>query len=156
VRVIEAESRPNRSDNRGKHDGSLYRTVSGGVTNDARTRNLVGWSDCGCGAEFVPGIALDPFAGTGTTGLAARELGRDCILIECADAYLEQMYQRLTVGDAAIRQQAKEERAKKVDAISPAERERAIARVGSRSTLGGVNASQVASKAAQIARARGQ
>jgi DNA modification methylase len=72
--------------------------------------NTTGWSDCGCNAEFVPGIVLDPFAGTGTTGMAAREVGRDCILIEAAAEYIEQMRVRLTFGDAEVRRRVKAER----------------------------------------------
>ena len=52
ARVVESEHRPNQSDNNGKHDGTLYRTVSGGVSNDARKRRTLGWQPtCGCNAE---------------------------------------------------------------------------------------------------------
>lgn len=40
------------------------------------------YTDCGCGAPFRSGIVLDPFMGTGTTGLVARKLGRDFIGFE--------------------------------------------------------------------------
>jgi DNA modification methylase len=42
---------------------------------DRETRT-VGWSDCGCGAGFTPGLVLDPFMGSGTTGLVAERHGR--------------------------------------------------------------------------------
>ena len=52
ARVVESEHRPNQSDNNGKHDGTLYRTVEGGVSNDARKRRTLGWQPtCGCNAE---------------------------------------------------------------------------------------------------------
>lgn len=35
------------------------------------------------------GIVLDPFAGSGTTGVACQNTGRDCILIEREDEYIE-------------------------------------------------------------------
>lgn len=40
------------------------------------------YTDCGCGEKFRPGVVLDPFMGTGTTGLVARKLGRNFIGME--------------------------------------------------------------------------
>ena len=45
-------------------------------------RRSVGWSDCGCGAPFAPGIVLDPFMGTGTTLEVARRLRRSAMGID--------------------------------------------------------------------------
>lgn len=42
----------------------------------------VGWTDCGCGAPFTPGVVLDPFAGTGTTLAVADLHGRDAIGVD--------------------------------------------------------------------------
>lgn len=42
----------------------------------------LGWTDCGCGVPFAPGVVLDPFAGTFTTGLVAEYHGRDAIGID--------------------------------------------------------------------------
>lgn len=44
-------------------------------------KRTVGWSDCGHG-RMRPGRVLDPFSGTGTTGVAAAELGRDYIGVD--------------------------------------------------------------------------
>jgi site-specific DNA-methyltransferase (adenine-specific) len=41
------------------------------------------------------GLVLDPFAGTGTTGVAALATGRDCILIEREAQYLADIRERL-------------------------------------------------------------
>jgi len=41
-----------------------------------------GWTDCGCGAEFGPGVVLDPFMGTGTTLDVALRMGRSAIGID--------------------------------------------------------------------------
>jgi site-specific DNA-methyltransferase (adenine-specific) len=49
------------------------------------TRRTVGWSDCGHGA-FVPGVVLDPFAGTGTTLAVADLSGRDAVGIDLDEA----------------------------------------------------------------------
>ncbi|MDQ0317742.1 DNA-methyltransferase [Amorphus orientalis] len=47
------------------------------------------------------GIVLDPFAGSGTTGEAARQEGVDCILIEQEDEYVDGMMSRLNLRDGA-------------------------------------------------------
>lgn len=41
------------------------------------------------------GLVLDPFAGSGTTGVAALATGRDCILIEREEEYLADIRERL-------------------------------------------------------------
>jgi DNA modification methylase len=45
-------------------------------------RQSVGWTDCGCKATFIPGVVLDPFAGTGTTLSVAQSLGRSAIGVD--------------------------------------------------------------------------
>ena len=45
-------------------------------------RRSVDWTDCGCGAPFVPGVVLDPFMGTGTTLDVANRLGRSAIGVD--------------------------------------------------------------------------
>ena len=93
VRIVEKETRPNVPSLTGKYDGiGKHRTVSGGVTNDARTRVVCGWKpSCKCPrAEkmpVVPAVVLDPFAGTGTTADVAVGNSRDAILIELSEQY---------------------------------------------------------------------
>jgi DNA modification methylase len=43
------------------------------------------------------GIVLDPFAGSGTTGVVAQKLGRSAILIEISPDYVEIIKQRLSI-----------------------------------------------------------
>jgi DNA modification methylase len=45
-------------------------------------RKSNGWTDCGCGAPFTPGVVLDPFMGTGTTLDVANRMGRSAIGID--------------------------------------------------------------------------
>lgn len=47
----------------------------------------VGWSDCGCGAGWKSGTVLDPFNGSGTTMLVARDLARSCLGIDAVSEY---------------------------------------------------------------------
>lgn len=56
---------------------------------------LMGYSDCKCKAKYVPGIVLDPFMGSGTTALVARELGRDYFGIELNKKYIKIVGERL-------------------------------------------------------------
>jgi hypothetical protein len=48
----------------------------------ARRADTVGWTDCGHGNAWRPGIVLDPFAGSGTTLMVATGHGRDAIGID--------------------------------------------------------------------------
>jgi hypothetical protein len=59
-----------------------------------RRSETLGWSDCGHNA-YRPGIVLDPFAGSGTTGLSARNHGRHSILIELSQEYAALAARRL-------------------------------------------------------------
>lgn len=47
------------------------------------------------------GLVIDPFAGSGTTGLAALSLGRQCVLIDNNAAYCQQAIKRLREEGAA-------------------------------------------------------
>jgi len=55
----------------------------------------LGYSDCGCNTGFEPGIVLDPFAGSGTTGAVAKRLGRKYIGIDISEAYCKLHVKRL-------------------------------------------------------------
>jgi len=50
---------------------------------------------CTCDADVTPCTVLDPFAGAGTTLLAARELGRDSIGIEVNPEYADMARKRI-------------------------------------------------------------
>lgn len=49
----------------------------------------VGFTDCGCGAGFEPGLVLDPFMGSGTTAMVAYENNRNYIGCEINPEYIK-------------------------------------------------------------------
>lgn len=53
-----------------------------------RTSGYAPTCDCGCETS-IPGIVLDPFAGSGTTGMVAKELGRRWIAMDISEPYLD-------------------------------------------------------------------
>jgi DNA modification methylase len=57
-----------------------------------RPRELV---SCDCNVATRPGLVLDPFMGSGTVALVARELGRDWLGIELNPAYVQLAGERL-------------------------------------------------------------
>ena len=52
-------------------------------------------SDCGCDAEWRPGIVLDPFMGAGTVAIAAERHRRDWLGIELNPAYAQLAVKRI-------------------------------------------------------------
>lgn len=56
--------------------------------NAANPAKHLGWRPaCTCGGSPVPCTVLDPFGGSGTTGMVARQECRQCILIELNPEY---------------------------------------------------------------------
>jgi DNA modification methylase len=54
-------------------------------------RKSSGWTDCGCGAAFAPGVVLDPFTGTGTTLEVARRMERSAIGVDLDLSQIEDL-----------------------------------------------------------------
>ena len=73
---------------------------------------LNGYTDCGCGAGFTPGIVLDPFFGAGTTGVVARKLGRRFIGIELNPEYVQMAKRRIASGNSEAPMGARRRKAK--------------------------------------------
>jgi DNA modification methylase len=71
------------------------RTASSGTMVSPAKREDIGYTDCGCGASFDPGVVLDPFAGTGTTGAVSKRLGRKAVLIELSPKYCQIIKKRM-------------------------------------------------------------
>lgn len=57
----------------------------------------LGWTDCGHDA-YAPGVVLDPFAGSGTTLVVARRLGRRAVGVELSPTYAKMAADRLALG----------------------------------------------------------
>jgi len=49
----------------------------------------IGWTGCDCKADWKSGVVLDPFMGAGTTGMVAKELGRNYVGIELSKEYIK-------------------------------------------------------------------
>jgi len=85
----------------------MYRNGShnSGLAQNADTEtHTVGWQPgCDCDAgDPIPCTVLDPFAGSGTVGQVALELGRDAILIELNPGYLPLIEKRTTVTKGLV------------------------------------------------------
>jgi len=65
-------------------------------------KEAVGWTSCECKGDdkWRSGTVLDPFLGSGTTMVAARNLGRNCIGIEINSEYIRIAKRRLNWGNS--------------------------------------------------------
>lgn len=57
---------------------------------------FTGYTDCGCNAGFRSGIVLDPFMGSGTTALVAKNMNRKYVGIELNPDYIKMANKRLS------------------------------------------------------------
>jgi hypothetical protein len=89
---------------------AMHKWASGGATNGAAKpastvgwedgspvsaeHRTLGWTDCGHGA-WRPGVVLDPFGGTGTTGMVAAGNGRDALLFDLDGRNLDLARERI-------------------------------------------------------------
>ena len=62
----------------------------------------IGYTDCNCGAEFVPGVVWDPFVGSGTTLQVAAKLGRNYGGSELKPEYIEMAEKRIMQGETGM------------------------------------------------------
>lgn len=73
--------------------GGRGRVPNGDLVNTEKV--TVGWTKCNCGAPFAPGVVLDPFSGSGTTCLVAKEEGRRFIGFDINPVYCDMARNRL-------------------------------------------------------------
>ena len=69
--------------------------ICGTMDTPSTTKTLSWRPTCTCNADKVPAVVLDPFAGTGTTLLAAMRLGRRSVGVDLSTDYLGQAVKRL-------------------------------------------------------------
>jgi len=79
----------------GIHDKEMLTTVKVLIDDKGMGKNATGWTKCDCNAGFEPGIVLDPFIGSGTTGFMAKKLGKNFIGIELNPEYAEMAKKRI-------------------------------------------------------------
>jgi len=76
------------------HNGNNDRNDTGDIYKE-KISKFIGYNECNCDAGFSGGIVLDPFMGSGTTGVVAKKLGRNYIGIELSPAYITIAEKRL-------------------------------------------------------------
>lgn len=65
------------------------------LTKQVQEKAVVGYSDCGCAAEYGSGIVIDPFMGSGTTAIVAVKQGRRFIGIDTNPEYVDMSCKRV-------------------------------------------------------------
>jgi hypothetical protein len=96
--VIEAKDVATGGDPARKDGGSRIKDPSGkgGNVLATRTRATGSWKpSCAHDVYRIPCNVIDPFGGSGTTGLVAKHLGRDAFLIELNPEYEALIRQRI-------------------------------------------------------------
>ena len=100
-RAVEKTDSPNLSAKGSKFDFRQDRGEWTGANSGRRTflNQTTGWRPtCKCPhteADLIPATVLDPFGGSGTTGLVAAKMGRDTVLIELKPEYSEMAAKRI-------------------------------------------------------------
>jgi len=87
-------------DRYGTGSAGVHRNIGGQYQKwlNANPPQTIRWSEsCACTAETIPCTVIDPFAGSGTTGAVAIEIGRSAILIELNPKYIPLIKQRCTI-----------------------------------------------------------
>ena len=103
AREVEKKFKPQREgDSRAHISGKEMGQGWEGTPRRTTETSTTGWSpSCNHDAPTVPATVLDPFAGSGTTGLVADKLGRDAILIEINAEYADMARERI-VSDSPL------------------------------------------------------
>ncbi|GAG61767.1 unnamed protein product, partial [marine sediment metagenome] len=81
----ERKSKPWYDDKRAMPQKKIYESI----------KETIGWTDCGCNANWDRGIVLDPFSGRGTACLVAKKFGRRWVGIDIKEEYCQMARQGL-------------------------------------------------------------
>jgi len=97
-RIVDRKPMVIRKTDRMSEMGEFGRTQSSGTMLSPAESKTLGWEPtCACETgSIVPCLILDPFMGSGTTGLVARKLGRNYIGIDLNKSYCEMANERIT------------------------------------------------------------
>ena len=60
-----------------------------------KEKSYIGYTNCGCNADFESGIVLDPFMGAGTSALVAIKQRKRFIGIEIKQEYIDMANKRI-------------------------------------------------------------
>jgi len=93
-RIVEKESHATRPIPKQKRQDALGKVRSDQGRHVTKTKTT-GWTDCGCGAGFEPGIVFDPFMGAYTTALVAYQNNRNYTGCELNPEYIKLGEKRL-------------------------------------------------------------
>jgi len=85
-----------------KGQSQAHGEMSTFYANGGYKRFQAGYTICECNAPFLPGIVLDPFFGSGTTGKVALRLGRDYVGIERKEEYIKLAKERIGQSNSLI------------------------------------------------------
>jgi hypothetical protein len=94
---VKNSSKLRKGSNKGLDESSGWDETPRGTT----AVTTLGWQpSCTCNnTDTIPCTVLDPFGGSGTTGLVARNLKRDAILIELNPEYVKIMKKKLRLNE---------------------------------------------------------
>jgi DNA modification methylase len=100
--VEKTQTRPDLSSKYGQPENDVRGGSESLRKREISNHYFKGYTDCGCNADWRPGIVCDIFAGSGTTLQVAARLRRDWIGIELKPEYIEMAEKRARQGETGL------------------------------------------------------